>query len=289
MATDVIKDSTPRITFVPSTIWTRPTAAVVAPDGTSAATPTATLDSVSTTLATVTNAFTMTLTSAASVEAGKSYEITDAAFGSVIAQVGSLDGVAIVLTDPLPAVPTAGATFKGVEIDVSVPAAQTATLGMNWRVVIEDIYGRQLSHWFNVVRQVFPAAIGEAGVRRLIAHGYTSSGILRQPELLRDIAAEASQMVRDRLRELTSWPSLVGDPACLDEVGRVAARVVLFNDFALVPPGRDPEEYSSFIHDEFQRRCAGLVHRLGGYDTDDDGDFEEEATNLITSVIEGVI
>ena len=160
---------------------------------------------------------------------------------------------------------------------------------MNWRVVIADIYGRQLSHWFNVVRQVFPPAIGEAGVRRLVAHGYTSSGILKQPELLADIAEQASQMVRDRLRELTSWPALVGDPACLDEVGRIAARVVLFTDFALVPPGRDPEEYSNFVHNEFSKRCAGVVHRLGGYDTDDDGNFEEEAENLITTVIEGVI
>lgn len=284
MSTDVLQNSTPSLWADPTTRWASATCKVLAASGSVLEEPSASVDSTSTTVASATNPYTLTLTSGTGVQAGVPYLLTDAVFGARIVVPSTVNGAAVVLSDSLPATPTAGATWQGVRVTATLTTTSTAALGEQLRAVFEGASGEQATAWFSVVRQVLPPAATERDVRAILSHGYSSAGLVKNAQRLREVASMASQLVRDRLRRMAVWPHLVGDPAPLAEAGRYATRLVLAEEHGLVPANRDPDGYVGHLRARLAESLTNIVHALGGIDDDNDGDFDNEVAGVAASV-----
>lgn len=277
MSTDVLQNSTPTLWVDPDTRWASATCKVLDGSGSTLEEPSASVDSTSTTIASASNAFTVVLTSAAGVEAGRPYLITDDVLGERVVTVASVASTTVTFAEALPSTPSAGATFTGVRVSATLTTTSTASLGESLRVVFEGPAGEQRTAWFAVVRQVLPPAVDERTVRDILTNGYQAGAALQAAQTTRRVADLASQMVRDRLRQMTVWPHMVGDPAPLREAGRFAARLVLAEEYGTTPSNRDPDAYVGHLNSRLAGALAQVVHALGGVDLDDDGDFTDEA------------
>lgn len=290
MAIDVLKDATPTLTVEPSSVWASATCKALSPDGDTIATLAATVDAVDTSLTVTsdTSRYKLRIPSGTGVVAGRPYLVTGYYFGPRVVVVSEIQSFPtleyLTLTAPLPGDPVSGDTLKGLTVSAALTAACTATLGENYRLHFENTADDMLTEWYHVVRQVFEDPVREHDVRFIIAHGYTSTHLLEEVEILDKIAEDASLMIKNRLRELVSWPHATGDPSALEELGRVAVRLILADEYQLVPPGRDAEDYIAAMRQELARRTAGVVHRIGGQDSDGDGDFADEAVAMVSSI-----
>lgn len=285
MSSDVLQNSAPLVWADPQTRWASATVSVLDGTGTALEAPTATVDPVSTTVASASSAYSLTLTSGTGVAAGVPYLVTDAGFGARVVVVASIDGAAVTLAEALPSTPSAGATWQGLRVSATLTTTSTATLGESLRAVFAGPAGEQATSWFSVVRQVMPPACTERDVRNMLAHGYSSAGILREPQSMRDVATMASQLVRDRLKRAGVWPHLVGDPAPLGECGRYAARVILAEERGLVPQNRDPDAYVQHVSRRLDEALGGMVHSIAAVDTDEDGDFDDQTSPVFQSIV----
>jgi hypothetical protein len=282
VAFDVLKDTAATVSILPPNRWASATATVLSPAGTSLATPTATLDTVDTTISSATDESTLVVASATGITVGQSYEI-GANGWTAISRVAAVDGTTITLLDPLPETPAASDTFKGVEFSVTIAAAQTATLGANYRLKLTT-GNEQTSEVFHVVRTKFNDPVTSQRVRRLVAYMWPSMVNALPADAYDVIAEDSNNEIRRRLLATGRYPFLFGDSGALEGVGLLQAKIRLI-DYNMVGPGTDPDAYRTSLYFELRDRMGEVITSLTAYDSDDDGDQSDEDRRRYTSVL----
>ena len=272
MAWDALKGVAQTATFSPDSVWSGVSAQVLKPSGKEAATPTPSVDSTSTTVASAADPRTLTLASVSGVSVGAHYLVTADGW-SAVCEVASIDGTTVTLTTGLPDVPAASDTFVGVDISVSITGATLDEYGANWRVRVYTAANQELVQVFHVVRHLFQPAATEADVRELVNEVWRNQEL--PAETYRNVAGLATEMVRQRLLSSSRYPYLQGDSDALKHAGRLATRLVLL-DWGLIGPGWDASEYEDRYHGRFKEEIGNVVQSLSPYDSSDDDSFEDE-------------
>ena len=273
MAFDVLKGVDKAVTFTPDAVWSSPTCEVYKPSSaTAVATPSATVSSVNTTIAAVTDAKTFAITSASGVSQGHSYLVTGDGW-TAVCKVADLTSTSVVLETALPEAPGVGDAFQGIEITATITAATLSEYGTNWRVLVKENQ-TELVQTFNVVRHLFREPVTEQDCRDLVNEVWRSAEF--PAGAYATIAGKASQKVRAKLLASGRYPHLMGDPDAFKEAGRSACRLVLV-DRGLIGPGWDVREYIEFYEDKLDRDVGEVVQSLSAYDSDDDDVLSDEA------------
>ena len=270
MSVDVVKRQSRTFIFRPETILSSPVAKVLDTKGATLESPTATVDATSTTVAASASntSSSFIVASASGIARGKIYQVTDATFGTALAEVSSIDGTTVTLTEPLPATPDAASAFEGVEVTVPITSASTGTLSMGLRVILSK-NDLELVQVFNVVRHPWQPPVNARKVRHYVAQWWTSDPLINDEEALSNIADAANKMLRGRLLEVAQYANLHWDPDALEEAGQLAMMIHLA-EHNRIPGNADPIEYRRSLRFDLRDRVGGLAKSAHPYDDDDD-------------------
>jgi hypothetical protein len=275
VATEIRKSTAATILFTTDSVWSSITGEVLSRTGSVLATPTPVANAADTTVASATDSSQFVLDSATAVFAGLSYLVTDDGWSQVV-KVATVDGTTVTLVDPLPATPSVGATFKGgVSVALTVPAANTGTIGANYRARIYTTTNAQEQvEVFHVVYHIFAPAITQAELASLVSETWPSAefGAVE----LGQIADQASARVSRALIASGRRPYLFGDKDAFKGAGKVAGRLELI-DYGLIGPGWDPEDYERYYRSRFDREMGDAMASLTAIDDDNDDSLADEA------------
>lgn len=279
MAIDILQSQTRAIRVAPegTTSWSDPSCDCLDSSGTVLASPTATADTVSTTLASTTNAWTVTLTSATGVAVGRRYKLTHDGVAYIV-RVLELAGAVVTYDPALPEEPSAGDAWVGHEAAVTIPATATGTRS-TWnccRVYEDDIEARV---YYHVVRQRWLTGFTSQDARSYIAQNWPStewSGVE-----VDQLVADAAQDVRAELLERGVYAEVYLDPDSLRPLMRAVLARDLATTYALVLPGEeDVAAYVGRLQHEIERRIGQLVRSYQPRDADDDGAVDADTPGV---------
>ncbi len=279
MAIDVLKDQAATVTFTPATRWASASAEILDPAGKSLATPTATLDTVDTTVGVVTDRTTFALASVADVVVGGSYEVSHEGWKAIVS-VANIDSLVVTLATGLPEAPVATDTFKGVSFTVPITSAETGTVAVNYRALIKS-GNDELVQLFHVVRHKFADPMTVQRLRRLVTYKWPSARF--EETILAEIVSDVNDELRRRLMATGRYPQLFGDSDAFRNVGLLQAKVELV-DYGLSEPGADQDDYRRGLLTELRHRLGEVVTSLAAYDADDDGALDDEDPRRFTAV-----
>ena len=188
MAIDIKQNQRKALEIATDGSWALPTCEVLDPDGAVKATPTATLDSTSTTVASAASSYELTLTSAAGFVVGRWYKVSTDGVDSLFRAV-RISGNDLTIAPALAITPEAGDSVAGVTVSVTVPSSATADLGTGYQVIISED-GLEERVVFNVVLRLFIDAIRPHHVRQMVVNFWPSYEL---SELEYDDLSEAIQ------------------------------------------------------------------------------------------------
>jgi len=269
--------------FRPDARWTSASGLVKAPSGQTIQTPTPTIDTTSTVVASYASASEsiIKLASVASVARGVVYIVTSSQWGDALVEVSSVDPATalVTLVEPLPGIPDAGDAFRGSEVWMSVAAITERALG--YRAIVRGGgEGQEETARFDVVYQPLSEIITARDVRRHVATAWPNHPFLRDEERLADIALRASDRVRARLREADRYPDRYFDASDLSESSDMAMLLVLAES-GLVPGNVDPTEYRRGLVFDLRDAIGGVIQSNIPYDANaDDALDEDEAAGI---------
>lgn len=283
MAASFPKESSAfELTFRPQTVWSSYVATAYKPDGTSLGTMATSAGAVDTTVASAADRNTFTLTSASGVTPGRSYLLTDSEVGTAeVVEVDSVNGSVVSTVETLTQAPSAGSTFKELEVRVRLTADATPDYDTHYYVVLANSStAEEMRVYYHVVRQVFERPMTAQALRKIIVAGWGGSPMLARPQELRDAVERINDEVEGHLLDSGQFPHLVGDPFALQRAGREAAYFVLAHVYGMFP--RSAESKDIFL-DRQERRVAqaigSAITTLSGKDGDDDGEVDEPDTD----------
>lgn len=283
---EVAQDQAATIEFYPPVPPTSVTVAVKDSSGGILSSGAATVDSVSTTLATVTDRETATLTSGTGVVPGRRYWIVSAQTSErrALVSVESLTvvGASVDLYPGPQWLPVAGDAFRAARVTYSLGSGATATRDPHCRVewTVTGTDGAVTVHrtTLSIVRTVFDVETRPEDVRAWLAERYAhrATELDNDPTRYQQIAERATSLVRRRIRESDRWPHLTGDPGAFIECKRLALRIALIDDG--IRDGVDDvvtylDAMIRRLDDETRRGLAACW-----YDSDDSGSVEVEET-----------
>lgn len=278
MSIDVLEDTAATLTIYPPERMSAPNCSFVSPAGAELATPLVTVDAVD--AAVVDNGnnlkFAVELDDATGVQVGGQYLLTEASGWSVVVRVSAVDGAVVRFEGGLPEVPEAGSTFKGMGLTVTLPSGVTATRGVNYRLRFTQ---GQLQHteMVHVVRQVFAPPVTASLVHKRVSRLWPSKAWTL--EAAREVAEEATRLVRERIERQARYPHYYGSPTAFRTAGDSAAEYVLLRDHGLAVAGEDREVTRETLRDQYRADVGEAIEVLH-YDSDDDDDLEEEADKV---------
>ena len=267
------------------------TCAIYTPAGTSIATPTATVDTVNTTVAANASegATSLTLTSATGVTARRHYVVVCDDGERLTVRVRAIRASVVDLYQPLPRDVDATSLFYGTRITAPVTSAQATPIGdgyeARWVYTVDGVVTRVNTRW-SVTRSVWPDAIGTvAGLRDY-------AGRLLTPERESNHARNAGYL--DEMERATR-----GLKSALIQRGRVPARFRSYAAFEDVTYQRvlldmaeegtvfpevyasAPEQWLTVCRERYERMLTEAMAATADYDSDEDGavsESEAEAT-----------
>jgi len=277
MAVDIQQSAAWTFTLSPPDLWTGATAKVYDPKGALLESPTPSASAVNTTVASATQRDQFVITDATGVTRGEIYRITDPSWGDAFAEVSAADGTTIKLTAPLPGIPDATATVRGISQTVAITSTATATRGIGLRVLLK-YSGQELAQMFNVVRHPFNNPLSARIVREYVAQWWPSDPLLDDEEAMGSVADRGGQMLRGRLMTIGMYPHQYVDPEAFVEPARVCMRSILADENR-IPGGADPIEYHRSLQFDLRDLIANIKHSLQPHDDNDDDDTTD--TNLV--------
>ena len=280
MAIDIRQNQTRDLSIVTDGSWTSATCEVLGPDGTALSTPSATLDSTSTTVASVTSSYQVGLTSAAGFQVGRWYKITTDGVTSIFKAI-RLSGTDLTISPALAITPEVGDTIAGIVVTMTVPAAATVDLDTGYQVIITE-GTKEERVVYNVVRRMFIDAVRSHHVRQLVVNFWPSYEISELE--YEDLADAVQDEMRDELMSTGRYPYIYADPNLFKTLGLTVARRLLAIRHSLYPPdAEDRQMYLEDLERERSRYLARLIGSISAADADDDGDIDED-TNAVFAV-----
>jgi len=268
----------------------RPSSATVrflSPAGSSLATPAATVDTLSRTIATVTDAEVYSVTGATGTPAaGRLYWWTSSTDPTLTAQVmlSEWTGTTWYLEQPAATITGAvGDTFRGARITTTITALAAATRGENyrveWTVTGADGVVRVYDQVAHVTRKGIRPAMDAGSVRDFVSSAWPDVARRRRFGYFARLASLASDRVWRRIRRGGRFVHLLADSDDFAAAGRIALERELAG-INLLPAGiLDIAGY----RDELDKQLnAEIEDVLSARPYDDDADGAIDATEIRT-------
>ncbi len=255
---------------------------VVKPDGTVHESPTVTLPSVSTTVASGTTASVLTLASVAGIAVGDVLLVTsDGVAYRCVAAVVDATAVTVALRTPLPLVPDTGAAVAKVRLSATIAAPGAANVGINWRLRwtcsdgTDSITDAQPAA---VVRQRWVAPIDAADVRQVLAGEFNT---VRPEQWCAEVAERVDATIRAAIEATGRRPWAYLSAGAFERAGLVGIRYELSQrGYA---HGGQIYEAQRELRYAFDDTLAGVVGALH-YDTDDDGTVDADEVPMFSTI-----
>lgn len=274
MAIDIKQNQSRALEIATDGSWTSPTCEVLGPDGSVKATPSATLDATSTTVASASSSYQLTLASASGFVVGRWYKVTTDGVGSLF-RVVRISGNDVTIAPALAITPEASDAVAGVTVSLTVPAAATAELGTGYQVILSED-GLEERVVYNVVLRLFIDAVRAHHIRQMVVNFWPSYEL---SELEYDDLAQAVQdEMRDELVATGRYAHIYADPNIFKTLGLSIGRRLLAVRHSLYPPdAEDRQLYLEDLERERQRYIGRIVGSLQAVDSDDDGDVDTDS------------
>lgn len=276
---DVQQGRSKVVTLVPDSPMVSPTAAIYDRLGAdSGVTVTATASAVDTVVVTNTantrQAF--ELDDITDVAPGLHVLVADSQFGTAVGVVSAVDADTYVvrLVDPLPAVPSADATVKGLDVTVTIPTDATGALYLGYILEVSASGVDPIRVEFNVVRFPFVGPCKAHHVRAVLARGYPGE-LSRDEQFHALVAAEVNAQIRSRLLASARYVSAYWNPDTLGPVRSPMLRLVLAEQHGLRESGADREQYLSAMRLEVTARLGDVLNSLQPADGNMDGKIDD--------------
>jgi hypothetical protein len=232
----------------------------------------ATLDSVDTTLSAgaAAGATTVTLTSGASLSAGRRYRVSASGGPSEMVECKSFSGTTVYLANPLAYAHANGSDFEGTRISYAITAGVSDTAEENWRAIFS---------W------AVSAASQAAGVVEFTVTRHP----IYNPASVPDLYAVASSALRDRISLDTSlgdaltraWDEILdtlyasGVTASSIVGSEKLKRAVVYRALGLLAEtyGRDYRDERTELAERC-KTCLDVFQSVGAFDDDEDANIE---------------
>ena len=278
MAIDIKQNQSRALEIATDGSWTSPTCEVLGPDGSVKSTPSATLDATSTTVASASSSYQLTLASAAGFVVGRWYKVTTDGVTSLF-RVVRISGNDVTIAPALAITPEASDAVAGVTVSVTVPAAATAELGTGYQVILSED-GLEERVVYNVVLRLFIDAVRAHHIRQMVVNFWPSYEL---SELEYDDLAQAVQdEMRDELVATGRYAHISADPNIFKTLGLSIGRRLLAVRHSLYPPdAEDRQLYLEDLERERQRYIGRIVGSLQAVDSDDDGDADTDSNAVV--------
>lgn len=278
------------ITFDPAQAGnpTSATAAVYDPGGAVHITPapTVTIDGVDTTLShdEAVGQYTVRLTSAADVEAGRYYTITSADGPVHWVRVASIDGTTVTLFEPLTRHFMAGDKFEGNRLELSISAGAATPLDEGYEVRLEYVIDGETYYaniTYDVVRSPWPETILAPYQFRQLVPNLAGSWLERTDAdglQFADEIANATERVREDIIDRGYRPDLFRS---FDSFRRVVAlRVCLqwAEDGVNIPDTFQdtPQEWLDERQEQYITALTRALNTAKSYDANDSGTVTDD-------------
>lgn len=273
---DLREDVAATLVVVPDDggVWSTPSCTVRKPDGTSLATPSVSVDDVSTTVSgTPTDASTFSVASATGIAVGDYLQITMTS-GTEVFEVATVSGTALTTVYPLSQTPAASDAVVGLEMSISLTSTHTATRGQDYVAEFYTSAGNYEAVAFNVVRKPFEVPLSDMEIQRYLRQVY---GKAYGAEKVRDLRESVRLRMRVNALRAGRYVDRFWDRASMRPAALAALQVELA-EMGRVPPGLDPDEFYADAGARFSRLMGDVIHGAQAYDKDGDGSVEDEDT-----------
>lgn len=278
MSVDVQRGKAKTVRLVPSAPMSSPAASVYDRDDTVKASSLAcTPSTVDTTVASDSSNTRQTfqVTSATGIVGGLHVRVTDATWGAAVGVVSSIDGTTCRLVDPLPDVPSAGSAVRGLDVEVTIPAAATDALYRGYTLSLTDDTVESVQLAVNVVRHVYSGPCTARDVRALLARGY--AGEFSKDEVKHQLIADAvNQRIRGELLASATYLSDYWDPDALALARSPVLRLVLAEDYQLREAGSSRDDYLLGLRRDVDAAIGKVLRSAHLHDSDGDGAVGED-------------
>lgn len=273
MAIDIKQNQSKSLEIATDGSWTSPTCEVLGPDGAVKSSPSATLDTTATTVASASSSYQLTLTSSSGFAVGRWYKVTTDGVLSLF-RVVRISGNDVTIAPALAITPEAGDAVAGVTVSVTVPAAATSELGTGYQVIISED-GLEERVVYNVVLRLFIDAVRAHHIRQMVVNFWPSYEL---SELEYEDLAEAIQdEMRDELVATGRYAHIYADPNIFKTLGLSIGRRLLAIRHSLYPPdAEDRQLYLEDLERERQRYIGRIVGSLQAADGNDDGVIDDD-------------
>jgi len=244
--------------------------------GSTVATLSASVDSYSATVATVTDDAAVVSSSSSSVSAGDPLLHVPASGVASRLWISSYTSpTAIVFESPPLAGFAIGDAIKGCKITAPIPASATAELGVGYRVrwviTYADSSVRSYDQRCYIARAHFPATPTISDVARFVAANYPAEFELQGGEKLRRVAYSAQDKVRNELLGRGRHAHLTGaDSSTFSEAGLLALQSVLLME-GFFHADVDRVAYADSLNKRFFGSIMTGLRSLSHYDANADG------------------
>lgn len=269
---DLREDIAATVTVVPDdgAQWSTVSCTVRKPDGSSLATPTVTVSTISTTVGTGTSTSEFTVASAAGISSETYLQITTDGLAHV-AQVERVDGTTIYLLDPLPLTPEASDAVVGIEMTFPLTATDTGTRGRGYRAELSTTAGNFEILTFDVVRYPWTAPLSIQEIYSYIQAHFPGDDRLTWPMCSR-LRRDLSRSMRRRYLEMSKYADLVVRRELYKDAAEALLAAMLAERFGLTPIGWDPPDYAQWRRDQYEQEFGRVTHSLAEYDAAEDND-----------------
>lgn len=265
--------------FPPESRPVSATARLLSPEGVELATPSVTVDTLSRTVVTATDAETYEVTGATGTHAaGRLYWWTSADDSTLTAQVmlseTTTDGATWHLEKTAAtSLATSGDTFRGARLTASISSTYTATRGENyrieWTVTGADGVVRIYDQVAHVTRKNIRDAVDAMAARDYFVNAWPHIASDRRFGYFAKFAQRASERVWRRIRAMGRFVHLLVDSDDFAAAGRTALEREAASDNLIPPNTLDAQAYRDSLDAQLNREIEDVISSRP-YDEDDD-------------------
>lgn len=266
--------TTPTLRLVPDEPMASPTGKIYDVDGTTVATIVPVPSAVSTTVdddddeANTRARF--HVVSATGIARGLTLRVNDAQWGEADAVVASVDELWVRTVEPLPGIPTEGATVIGLTVECTLPEAATDEIADGFRLeLLDGDVSDNLT--FNVVRWPFVGPCKAMHVRKKLASRMSSLELEEQDH--ETMADDVNAEIRGRLMAARVQPSSFWDKAALKRLLSPTLNLYLADERDIWPANYTLPDYVRLLETKIRGILDSLLKSAEPVDENRDGEL----------------